>query len=105
MTPVRLKLPGEAIKTTSIVSNIDFEFTQRIYNIHYYTFLDMLSNIGGLRASLEPIFGLFLPVFTAYFMYSFAGVVERKIADNRRAKMAQLIKCAKQKFAQILKAE
>lgn len=43
MTPPRLMLPGEEINGTAIISNIDFEFTERIYKIHFYGIMDMLS--------------------------------------------------------------
>ena len=95
LTPVRLLLPGETVKSTTIVSNIDFEFTERIYTVNYYTFLDMLSSVGGLRASLEPFFHLFIPLFTAYFFYTFAGIVQRKIAENREQKTLELIETAR----------
>lgn len=98
MTPVRIKLPGEVVKDTRIISNIDFEFTERVYKIHYYTILDMLASIGGLRASLEPIFHLAIPVFTAYFFYSFAKLVQKKISELRFNKTIKLIDTARKQF-------
>ena len=83
LTPKRIVLPGEQIKDTAIISNIDFEFTDRIYRIHFYGLMDMLSEIGGLKASLEPLIGLFTPLFIASFLYQLAGVIQFKVGQKQ----------------------
>ena len=65
-TPLR---PVYRVSGTKIVSNIDFDYTQRIYDVHYYGFMDVLSKLGGLRASILPILGYFLPFLTLHFLY------------------------------------
>ena len=35
--------------------NIDFDFTQREYIIHYLTFMDVFTSIGGMAASFGII--------------------------------------------------
>ena len=94
-TPTRILLPDQKVNNTAILSNIDFEFTERIYKIHFYGFLDLLSTIGGLRASLEPIFELALPLFIGHFLYSLAGVVKNKMSQNRLKEMLRLVKSAR----------
>lgn len=98
LTPPRILLPGEKVKGTEIISNIDFDFTERIYKVHFYGIMDMLSQIGGLRASLLPILGFFAPLFTAHFLYSLAGIIQDKVAQNRYNEMLKLIDLAKKQF-------
>lgn len=75
-TPLR----QEMFKTgTNIVSNIEFDFTERIYDIHYYGIMDVLSKLGGLRASIAPIIGYFVPLLTLHFLWSLAGIIDDKL--------------------------
>ena len=67
-TPIRIKLPGEEIKDSSIIMNIDFEYTERIYNIHFYGVMDILQQLGGLRALFLSIFGILAPLFVTNFL-------------------------------------
>jgi hypothetical protein len=78
--PLRIRLPGEPVNETAVISNIDFEYTERVYNIHFYTFSDMLAQIGGLRSSLGPILGLVVPFFTMSFLHTLAGLIQKKVA-------------------------
>ena len=40
---------------STIQSNIDFDYTERVYDVHFYSVIDILSKLGGLRASILPI--------------------------------------------------
>ena len=59
-----------------IQSNIDFEFTKRIYNIYYFNWLDILSTIGGLRTSIITILGYMMPLVTLHFLIKLAGIID-----------------------------
>ena len=65
---------------TRVVSNIDFYFTERIYDIEYYGLMDLLSKIGGLRASIMPMIGYMGPFLALHFLYSLAGIIDDKLA-------------------------
>ena len=65
-----------------IQSNIDFDFTERIYDLHYFGWMDILSKIGGLRASILPLFGYLLPLLTLHFLWTLAGIIESKIEQD-----------------------
>ena len=64
------------------MSNIDFDFTQRVYDVHFYSIMDVLSKVGGLKASITPIMGYFLPLLTLHFLYSLAGIIDDKLEDD-----------------------
>ena len=63
-----------------MVQNIDFDFTERIYDVHYFGIMDLLSKLGGLRASILPILGYVAPLLTLHFLWSLAGIIDEKLA-------------------------
>ena len=67
---------------TDIISNVEFDFTQRIYDVQYYSLLDVLSKLGGLRASILPIIAYFVPLLTLHFLYTLAGIIDDKLEDD-----------------------
>lgn len=81
-TPIRFMVPDEQINGTDIISNIDFEFTERVYNIHFFGVIDILSQLGGLRASLMPLLGFFIPFFTIHFLYQLATIIQNSMKDK-----------------------
>ena len=94
LTPVRKLGLGESFNQTTgtnIVSNIDFDFTERIYDIQYYGILDVLAKLGGLRASILPIVGYFAPLLTLHFLYTLGGIVDQKIKKDNRMMMLKVI--------------
>lgn len=86
---------------TDIVSNIDFDFTQRIYDIQYYGLVDVFAKLGGLRASIVPILGYFVPLLTLHFLYTLAGIIDDKLHVHQMVEMVNLMKIARHQFKQI----
>lgn len=62
-----------------IQSNIDFDFTERVYDVHFYDFIDLLSKLGGLRASLLPILGYLMPLLSLHFLWRLSAIVDNKM--------------------------
>ena len=75
--------------------NIDFDFTERVYNIHFYGVMDILSRLGGLRASLLPIFGLLAPLFVTSFLYQLAKVSQTNVEERRLKEIVHFIRIAR----------
>ena len=48
---------------------IDHDFVQVEYELNYFGYMDILAIIGGLNASIVPIFGLLTPLFIMNFLY------------------------------------
>ena len=65
----------------SIVSNLDFDFTERIYEVQYYGLMDLLAKLGGLRASIAPMLGYIAPLLTLHFLYTLACIMDDKLED------------------------
>lgn len=100
-TPTRKLGKGEVFNQTTgsnLISNIDFDFTERIYHVEYFGIMDLLSKIGGLSASINPIIGYFIPLLTLHFLYKLAGIIDEKLAELQREEMLNLIYTAKKQF-------
>lgn len=83
---------------SSIISNLDFDFTERIYELQYYGVMDIMSKLGGLRASIIPLLGYLLPLLTLHFLYSLAGIIDDKITNDKHTEMVKMIEISIKQF-------
>lgn len=60
---------------SNIIQTINFDFTQRVYDMEYYDLLDLLSKLGGLRASILPLIGYIIPLLSLHFFYKLAEII------------------------------
>ena len=81
-----------------VQSNIDFDFTERIYDVHYYSFLDILSQLGGLRASILPILQYFMPLLTLHFLWKLANIIDNAMHQNQQNELLKLMKVINRQF-------
>ena len=70
-----------------IQSNIDFEFTMRISNIYYFNWLDILSDIGGLRTSIITILSYMMPFVTLHFLIKLVGIINTQMHKFQEMEM------------------
>ena len=56
--------------------------------------MDIMSKLGGLRASIIPILGYILPFLTLHFLYSLAGIIDDKITTDKQDEMLKMIDIA-----------
>lgn len=61
--------------SASISVTVDFDFTHRYYKINYYTVVNILSALGGLKASLTPIISYLMPLLALSFFYQMAAII------------------------------
>lgn len=69
---------------------LDHDFTEKYYEIRYFGYMDILSIIGGLNASIGPIFGLFTPLFILNFLYQLAQLIINKNKKNYHQELIKL---------------
>lgn len=74
MTGIRTKYNRSVIQ-----SNIDFDFTERVYDVHFYDIVDLFAKLGGLRASILPILGYLTPILSLHFLWVLSGIVDKKM--------------------------
>ena len=91
MTPIR-KLDENDEFYNKIIANIDFDFTERVYDIHYFDFSDIMAKLGGLSASILPFFNILIPLLTLHFLYTLAGIISDKMRENHDQEMIGLVK-------------
>ena len=47
---------------------LQFDFTERIFTLYYFTVFDVLSSIGGLKASIGPMISVATPISILFFL-------------------------------------
>lgn len=73
----------QAFKSAHIQSNIDFYFTERVFEIEFYEWGDILSKLGGLRSSILPIIYYFMPLLSMHFLWRLSGIIDLKMHQNQ----------------------
>ena len=91
-TPIRMIDKNDDEFSDLIISNIDFDFTERIYDVHYFGVADVLAKLGGLSASILPFFTYIVPLMTLHFLYTLAGIISDKMRDLHDQEMISLVK-------------
>lgn len=74
-----------------MIMNVDFDFTQRRYSYNYFGVFDILAVLGGFRASIVPIVGVFMPLIYLHFLWSLAGIISTKIETEQENELVKLI--------------
>lgn len=70
---------------------LDFDFTERIFKLQYFSVFDIMSIIGGFQASLTPIINQFLPFFVLFYMFQLSEIIRDKIKGWQHKELRQLI--------------
>ena len=60
----------------------DFSFSVQTFTYVYFSTLDVVSQLGGIGATLKIVMGFFAPYIVLNFMVEFAKLLERK-ADHK----------------------
>jgi len=76
--------------------NLDFDFTERVFSYHFYTFLDILATLGGLNASIGPLLRLFGPLFVFAFLWNLSTIIRDHLKANYIAEVDKFINIAKE---------
>ena len=89
------KLPvKEHFHNSDVVVMFDYDFTERIYEYDYITLSDIMSSVGGLLASITPLFKILTPLLIVHFLHTLGTILLEKYQEDYRAdliKLAQLV--------------
>lgn len=58
------------------------DFAETVIKIHYVTVLDVFSELGGLNASVNSIFGQLGILFLLSYFYSLSSMIHRKYVNK-----------------------
>ena len=78
---VALKSKDE-VSGNDMVANVNFDFTERQYTLHFYKIKDMLTSVGGIRSSVLPVIGFVLPFAGLWFLILLADIILRNATKN-----------------------
>ena len=70
---------------------LDFDFTERIFKLSYFSVFDIMSIIGGFQASLTPIINQIMPFFVLYYMFQLSEIIRDKIKGWHHKEIRNLI--------------
>jgi hypothetical protein len=63
------------MKSTDIIMQFAFDFTEREYSIKYFDAMDIVATLGGINGFLKPVLGVFGPLFILYFLILLANIL------------------------------
>ena len=69
--------------------NVDFARTVQIYNQVMAS--DIISEIGGLKSAIDPMFGLAVPLLILYWLVGFARIIQIQQKENYRQILMKMI--------------
>lgn len=70
-----------------MVINIDFDFVEKVNDIKYTTLVDVMSKLGGFKASFAPILSFIAPLFALHFFWKLSGIIDEKMGVNQSMEM------------------
>lgn len=62
-------------ESSDVIIMIDYEFTEKKYIISYFGYMDILSKIGGISASISPVLGIIAPAFILFYLHSLSLII------------------------------
>ena len=67
------------------------DFTQRKYFWSFFTFMDVVSAIGGVNAAFTPILKKIAPWYMLYFLYALASILKDKYLEEYRKELEKVV--------------
>ena len=64
-----------------IYYKLNIDFNQEIHVQHFFSYLDAISKLGGLVASIGPLLGILKPIFVLIYVIKMMNIVKR---SNRK---------------------
>jgi hypothetical protein len=92
----------DSFNSSTILMQLNFDFTQRVFSYNYFTFADILSRIGGLQGSIMPLLGQLTPLFMLYFLVKLCEIIKEKLEESYLKDAAKFATLAGKQFQKIL---
>ena len=65
----KIPIDDRKFESMDVFILIDMDFTEKIYEIYFFTFTDVMGLIGGLNASIGPALGFIAPLFVLNYLF------------------------------------
>lgn len=90
--------------TDSFDIKLDFDFTERVYTLNFFSVFDIMTIIGGFNASLIPFIDLVLPLFVLYFMFQLSEIIRDKMKSDYEVQLRRMIPISREQFLRLQEA-
>ena len=67
---------------TFLKMDLEIDFNQQVTTLWYVSILDIISEIGGLKAAFFPLLAIFSPFLATRFMHKLAQVIKAKTLEH-----------------------
>jgi hypothetical protein len=88
-------------KSSTLMINFHFNFVERVFELKYFTYMDILSKIGGLQASLLVIIKFGAPMLSLWFLGELAKIIKNKVKTDFKVSLNNYLNLAKRQFKAI----
>ena len=86
----KIPLDDRKFENSDVTVMIDMDFTEKIYEIYYFTITDVMGLIGGLNASIGPVFGFIAPLFVLNYLYQLSQLALCRHLDQYKKEIRAL---------------
>ena len=97
------RLRSEYVSDTIFIQ-MNFDFTRKEFVIHYFGVFDIMSKLGGFKASIGPLVNIFAPIFILLFLISLSWIIKESFRRGMVMEVRQFIHLAQDQFPLIKKA-
>lgn len=87
--------------SSTITVNLEFDFTERVFTLFYFSLSDILSIIGGLKASISPLLSSLTPLFILIFLIKLSYIIREKMEQNYKEEHHALLAVARNNLMQL----
>ena len=81
----------EKVDKTFLKMDMEIDFNQQVTTFWYVQILDIISELGGLKAALFPLLAIFGPFLATKFMYNLAQVIKAKSQENYQSELEKTL--------------
>lgn len=91
--PVHDSIGGVAyFKNSDVNIMLDHDFTEVQYTIKYFGFADIMSKIGGIVASLNPVMGILAPMLIIFYLSTLSQLILDKNKEKYEKELVEIYK-------------
>ena len=81
---------------TSVIVNVNFDFTEKIFTIEYVGILDIMQRIGGLYSSVWPIMRFLNPFLALAFLIALCKIIRENAKQLYQREVIIFLRLAEQ---------
>lgn len=82
-------------ESSDLEVQLEFDFTERVFTINFFTIFDIMSTLGGFRASLTPVFSVMTPLIILLFLVRLSYIIRDKMTADYKQEHKVLLHIAK----------